>query len=62
MSHIYTIMVKAVGYDTVEMSLPARSLTDARKQELEAVKSWLNANAIGENSRWLAFVETKRSK
>jgi len=55
----YIITVKAVGYTTVEYRVTAGSLADARKQERNAVSMWLKENDIDEDSRDLAFVQTR---
>jgi hypothetical protein len=58
----YTITVKALGYTTIEMTLSARSIAEARHQEHEALRMWLRANDVDEDSLGLAFVETRKRK
>lgn len=58
----FTITVRALGYDSVEMKVPASDIYEARRHEPEAVNAWLKANDVDEDSLGLAFVETRRDK
>jgi len=55
----YIITVSALGYTTVEFTVLARSLAEARKQERNAVSMWLKENDVDASARGLAFTTIK---
>ena len=58
----YKITVSANGYDSLESTITASNKEVVRNHVKYVVGDWLQQNALGKDSRGLAFVKIELSK
>lgn len=56
----FRLTVRAQGYETLTLIVPAQSLSDARKFTRQALREWEELNNVDKGTSQLAFVSVTR--